>query len=130
MQQTKFKKQNSKELQDFPEFEKRSKCPIIFLGDVMVQDYSYHEEPTAELKKGLKHFENQMLLTQGCRIEEQNLKNQAIAEILTVNGARFTLEDGSWGLVRASSNKPSLVVVTESTHSDSTSQTLFWALKF
>jgi len=31
-----------------------------------------------------------------------------------VNGVRFTLADGSWGLVRASSNKPSLVIVTES----------------
>ena len=34
--------------------------------------------------------------------------------ILTVNGLDFHLEDGSWGLIRASSNKPSLVVVTES----------------
>ncbi len=37
-----------------------------------------------------------------------------ITKILTVNGVRFSLEDGSWGLIRASSNKPSLVVVTES----------------
>ena len=37
-----------------------------------------------------------------------------IKEILTVNGIRFSFEDGSWGLVRASSNKPSLVIVTES----------------
>ena len=37
-----------------------------------------------------------------------------ITDILTVNGVRFTLDDGSWGLIRASSNKPSLVVVTES----------------
>ena len=55
----------------------------------------------------------QKLKDKGVKID-----NQSIAEILTVNGARFTLEDGSWGLVRASSNKPSLVVVTESTHSD------------
>ena len=40
-----------------------------------------------------------------------------ITEILTVNGIRFTLDDGSWGLIRASSNKPSLVVVTESVES-------------
>ena len=31
---------------------------------------------------------------------------------------RFSLEDGSWGLIRASSNKPSLVVVIESPTSD------------
>ena len=42
------------------------------------------------------------------------IDNQEIKEILTVNGVRFSFEDGSWGLIRASSNKPSLVVVTES----------------
>ena len=39
---------------------------------------------------------------------------QIIKEILTINGVRFTLEDDSWGLIRASSNKPSLVIVIES----------------
>ena len=47
------------------------------------------------------------------KIDDQN-----ISEILTINGIRFTLEDGSWGLVRASSNKPSLVVVVESPSSE------------
>ena len=42
------------------------------------------------------------------------LLDQAIARIDTVNGVRVTLADGTWGLVRASSNKPSLVVVVES----------------
>ena len=55
-------------------------------------------------------------------IEMKNNKikidNKFIKEIITVNGVRFVLEDGSWGLIRASSNKPSLVVVTESTTSD------------
>jgi phosphomannomutase/phosphoglucomutase len=37
-----------------------------------------------------------------------------IKDLITVNGVRFILEDGSWGLVRASSNKPSLVLVAES----------------
>jgi phosphomannomutase / phosphoglucomutase len=40
--------------------------------------------------------------------------SQEIADIVTVNGVRVTLADGTWGLVRASSNKPSLVVVVES----------------
>ena len=42
------------------------------------------------------------------------IDGQTITEILTVNGVRFSFQDGSWGLIRASSNKPSLVVVTES----------------
>ena len=49
-------------------------------------------------------------------LKKKNIKidNQLITEVLTVNGVRFSLTDGSWGLIRASSNKPSLVVVTES----------------
>ena len=48
-----------------------------------------------------------------------------ISEILTVNGVRFTLEDGSWGLIRASSNKPSLVIVTESVRSTDEMKAIF-----
>jgi phosphomannomutase/phosphoglucomutase len=50
------------------------------------------------------------------QLKKDNLKidGKSITEILTVNGIRFSLEDGSWGLIRASSNKPSLVVVIES----------------
>ena len=46
------------------------------------------------------------------------IDNQEIKDVLTVNGIRFSFEDGSWGLIRASSNKPSLVIVTESPTSD------------
>jgi len=38
---------------------------------------------------------------------------------------RFSLTDGSWGLIRASSNKPSLVVVTESPTSQSRKKEIF-----
>jgi phosphomannomutase/phosphoglucomutase len=38
---------------------------------------------------------------------------------------RFTLEDGTWGLIRASSNKPSLVVVVESPVSESRMHDMF-----
>ena len=48
-----------------------------------------------------------------------------ITNVLTVNGIRFSLSDGSWGLVRASSNKPSLVVVTESPTSDVRMKNIF-----
>ena len=54
------------------------------------------------------------------KIKDEKIKidNQEIEEILTINGIRFSFEDGSWGLIRASSNKPSLVVVIESPTSD------------
>ncbi len=60
-------------------------------------------------------------------IKAKNIKidGQLIKEILTVNGVRFVLEDGSWGLIRASSNKPSLVVVTESSTSESGKKKIF-----
>jgi len=65
-----------------------------------------------------KKFEN-------LKKEKIQIDNQPIKEILNVNGVRFTFEDGSWGLVRASSNKPSLVVVTESPSSDERKKKIF-----
>ena len=53
------------------------------------------------------------------------IDNQIIKDILTVNGVRFSFEDGSWGLIRASSNKPSLVIVTESPTSDNRKKKIF-----
>jgi phosphomannomutase/phosphoglucomutase len=50
---------------------------------------------------------------------------RAIRDVNTVNGARVTLEDGAWVLVRASSNKPELVVVVESMTSDDDMKALF-----
>jgi len=60
-------------------------------------------------------------------LKQKNIKvdGQSITKILTVNGVRFSLEDGSWGLIRASSNKPSLVVVAESTTSDKRKKKIF-----
>jgi phosphomannomutase/phosphoglucomutase len=51
--------------------------------------------------------------------------SQRIARIITVNGVRVTLEDGTWGLVRASSNKPGLVVVVESPASEANMRAIF-----
>ncbi|HEY2660271.1 MAG TPA: phosphomannomutase/phosphoglucomutase [Caulobacteraceae bacterium] len=48
-----------------------------------------------------------------------------IAEVITVNGVRVALDDGSWVLVRASSNKPEIVVVVESTRSEDDMRQLF-----
>ncbi len=60
-------------------------------------------------------------------LKSNNVKidNQEIEEILTVNGIRFSFKDASWGLIRASSNKPSLVVVTESPTSDERKKKIF-----
>ena len=68
-----------------------------------------------ELIKQVKEIKN----------NKTKIDEQVIVDILTVNGIRFSFEDGSWGLIRASSNKPSLVVVTESPTSDKRKKKIF-----
>ena len=53
------------------------------------------------------------------------IDGESITNILKVNGIRFSLKDGSWGLIRASSNKPSLVIVVESPTSNKRMKKIF-----
>jgi phosphomannomutase/phosphoglucomutase len=53
---------------------------------------------------------------------------QPIRGLVTVNGVRVTVEDGTWGLIRASSNKPELVVVVESPVSEARMRDMFKAV--
>jgi phosphomannomutase/phosphoglucomutase len=55
----------------------------------------------------------------------EQVAGQKIRDLVTVNGVRVTLEDGTWGLVRASSNKPELVVVVESPTSEARMRAIF-----
>jgi phosphomannomutase/phosphoglucomutase len=57
--------------------------------------------------------------------EGGSLGGQLITGIVTVNGARVMLKNGAWGLVRASSNTPNLVVVCESPESDAELRAIF-----
>ncbi len=54
-----------------------------------------------------------------------SLGGHKISEVVTVNGARVILDNGGWGLVRASSNTPNLVVVCESPESDNELRAIF-----
>ena len=58
----------------------------------------------------------------------EKVAGQAIRDLVTVNGVRVTVEDGTWGLVRASSNKPELVVVVESPVSEARMRDMFKAV--
>jgi phosphomannomutase/phosphoglucomutase len=58
----------------------------------------------------------------------ERLGGHAIADLITVNGARVVTDDGTWGLVRASSNKPELVVVIESPVSQERLKEMFVAI--
>jgi phosphomannomutase/phosphoglucomutase len=76
-----------------------------------------------EVKYGIvdsvvKHFE-------ALQKKGEKVAGQKIRDLVTVNGVRVTVEDGSWGLVRASSNKPELVVVVESPVSEQRMHDMF-----
>jgi phosphomannomutase/phosphoglucomutase len=66
----------------------------------------------------VKHFE-------GLAAKRTKVAGQSIRELITVNGVRVVLEDGTWGLVRASSNKPELVIVVESPTSEANMRAIF-----
>ena len=59
----------------------------------------------------------------------EKIANSKIRDLVTVNGVRVTLEDGTSGLVRASSNKPELVVVVESPVSEARRNAMFADIK-
>jgi phosphomannomutase/phosphoglucomutase len=69
----------------------------------------------------VKHFE-------AAKANGDLVAGQPIRDLVTVNGVRVTCEDGSWGLVRASSNKPELVVVVESPVSEQRMHDMFEAV--
>ncbi|MBB4373747.1 phosphomannomutase [Bradyrhizobium sp. cir1] len=66
----------------------------------------------------VKHFE-------GLQAKGAKSGGQSIRDLVTVNGVRVTVEDRSWGLVRASSNKPELVGVVESPVSEQRMHDMF-----
>jgi phosphomannomutase/phosphoglucomutase len=69
----------------------------------------------------VKHFE-------AAKRNGDKVAGQPIRDLVTVNGVRVTVEDGTWGLVRASSNKPELVVVVESPASEARMRDMFKAV--
>jgi phosphomannomutase/phosphoglucomutase len=72
-------------------------------------------------EKVVKHF-------QDAQKNGEKVAAQPIRDLVTVNGVRVTVEDGTWGLVRASSNKPELVVVVESPVSEARMREMFAAV--
>jgi phosphomannomutase / phosphoglucomutase len=69
----------------------------------------------------VKHFEQ-------AKARAEKVAGAPIRDLVTVNGVRVTLADGTWGLVRASSNKPELVVVVESPVSEARMRDMFKAI--
>jgi phosphomannomutase/phosphoglucomutase len=94
-----------------------SELPNTFQTPTMAP-FCKDEEKYEVVEGMIKEFE---------KLKENSVKidDQEIQDILTVNGIRFSFEDGSWGLIRASSNKPSLVIVTESPTSNERKKKIF-----
>ena len=65
---------------------------------------------------------------QAMKASGEKVAGQPIRDLVTVNGVRVVAEDGTWGLVRASSNKPELVVVIESPVSEARMREMFQAV--
>jgi phosphomannomutase / phosphoglucomutase len=76
-----------------------------------------------EVKYGI--VDKVVALFQQAKTKNEKVAGQAIRDLVTVNGVRVTVEDGTWGLVRASSNKPELVVVVESPVSEQRMRDMF-----
>jgi phosphomannomutase/phosphoglucomutase len=76
-----------------------------------------------ELKYGI--VEQVTAHFQGLAARSEMVAGQKIRELITVNGIRVVLQDGTWGLVRASSNQPELVIVCESPTSEDNMKAMF-----
>jgi len=89
------------------------------LSEMIAEQPKSYQSPTLEpsvendkekyviVDKVIAHFES-------LKAKGEKFAGLAIEDLITVNGVRFILEGGAWGLVRASSNQPNLVITCES----------------
>jgi len=87
-------------------------------GSPTMSPHCDDEKKYGVIDKVVKRFEEK-------RAKGELVAGQRIIDLVTVNGVRVVNEDGTWGLVRASSNKPELVVVVESPVSEARMREMF-----
>ena len=90
-------------------------------GSPTMSPHCDDEKKYGVIDKVVKRFEEK-------RARGELVAGQKIIDLVTVNGVRVVTEDGTWGLVRASSNKPELVVVVESPVSEARMHEIFKAV--
>jgi phosphomannomutase/phosphoglucomutase len=90
-------------------------------GSPTMAPHCADEEKYRVVDDVVKHF-------QAAQQKGEPVAGQPIRDLVTVNGVRVTVTDGTWGLVRASSNKPELVVVVESPVSEQRMRDMFKAI--
>ncbi|MGQ0456717.1 MAG: phosphomannomutase/phosphoglucomutase [Hyphomicrobium sp.] len=87
-------------------------------GSPTMSPHCDDEQKYGVVDRMIEHYKRQH--ESGARVAGQKIR-----ELITVNGVRVVLEDGTWGLIRASSNKPELVVVVESPTSEANMKAIF-----
>jgi len=87
-------------------------------GSPTMSPYCADTEKYEVVDRAIAHFQKRA-------DDAEKVAGQSIRDLVTVNGIRITVEDGTWGLVRASSNKPGLVVVVESPVSENRMRDMF-----
>jgi phosphomannomutase / phosphoglucomutase len=90
-------------------------------GSPTMSPHCDDEKKYGVVEQVVKHIET-------AQAKGESFAGQRIRDLVTVNGVRITVEDGTWGLVRASSNKPELVVVVESPVSEERMRDMFQAV--
>jgi len=87
-------------------------------GSPTMSPYCADEEKYGVVDRVVKEYED-------LKAAGGEIMGMKIQDCNTVNGVRVVLEDGTWGLVRASSNTPNLVVVVESPTSEENKTGMF-----
>ncbi|MDA9720576.1 phosphomannomutase/phosphoglucomutase [Candidatus Pelagibacter sp.] len=105
--------------------DKNNKKMSQILGELPTTYQSPTMAPYCKDSEKYEVVENLIEEITNIKKNKTKVDDQEIRKILTVNGVRFSFDDGSWGLIRASSNKPSLVVVTESPTSEDRKKKIF-----
>jgi phosphomannomutase / phosphoglucomutase len=81
--------------------------------------------PHCDDEKKYKVVENVVRDFTEIKAKGETVAGHKVTDLITVNGVRVVADDGTWGLVRASSNKPELVVVIESPVSEKRMHEMF-----
>ncbi len=95
----------------------KDSLPVTWLSPTM--------SPFCPEDKKYKIVDDVTAMIRGMHEKQEKILGQHIVDIITVNGVRFTLADGTWGLLRASSNKPGLIIVVESPISENLMHDMF-----
>ncbi len=95
----------------------KNSLPLTW-GSPTMSPHCADEEKYDVVERVVRHY-------QKAAGNSEQIAGQNIRELVTVNGVRVVLQDGTWGLVRASSNKPELVIVCESPTSEENMKAMF-----